>query len=143
MLEFVRSTFSAVVVTQRSGQQPHVLRTQAILDLFEKMNALLAEKKHFQELGADLDARLEHAEFQVRVRAFRAQHQPACETLQTVNEPPAFLQTHFVEVDASLASLWAAVLEKTTTSKSCSRTAPCTWLKRIGLWMQSLLAQSG
>ena len=40
------------------------------------------------------------------------QHQAACETLQTVNELAAFLQAHFVEVDASLASLWAAVKEK-------------------------------
>ena len=45
-----------------STQQPRH-NVQAILDLFEKMHASLVEKKHFEELGGNVDARLGHAEF--------------------------------------------------------------------------------
>ena len=123
-------------------QQPRH-NVQAILELFDKMNTLLAEKKHFEEVGGNVDARLGHAEFQVRVRPFRATHQAARETLQTVNEPAAFLQAYFVEIDASKAACGPPLRSTTTTSTSCSRVAPCTWLMRIVLWMLSLLAQIG
>ena len=115
-------------------QQPRH-NVQAIFDFFEKMNAFLAEKKHFEELGGNVVARLVHAELQLRLRAFRATHQAARETVQTVSGPAASLQAYSVEVDASMASVWAAVEEKYDHSESCSRIAPCVSPIRIGFWM--------
>ena len=70
---------------------------QGLLDFIEQINDLLAEKKHFEELGGDLDARLVDAEVEARVRAYRASLQAARGTMETVSELPVFLRAYFVD----------------------------------------------
>ena len=70
---------------------------QGLLDFIEQINDLLAEKKHLEELGGDLDGRLVHAEVEARVRAYRASLQAARGRMKTVSEPPVSLRAYFVD----------------------------------------------
>ena len=115
---------------------------EAILYLFENTSDMFSEKKHFEELGCDVDARLEHAEFEARVCACRATLQAARETLETVGGLAAFLRAYVVEFDTRMVSVWTAIKKYDhNIIRSCRRIPPSTSPLRIGVWMLRLLAQ--